>query len=192
MIPAFGTGGTIDECITECNEKAECPNPATSCDLKDDPGFAEVVQRCLDGVDPNACVQVDDYVEFTAGCQNICPRPLPDVSCPCWDGDPQFGLAPSLEAYWSANVSCDLADRCEDINSASLEASTALCASTNATPLETGVFDASGNLTCRVRLASNQTIQRGLTPDQHTVCLAEHRAFTREKHVPNGCGLPSP
>jgi len=191
MIPAFGSHGTIDECIYECETNAGCPNPEVDCGLKDDPGFAEVVQRCLDGVDPNACVQVDDYAEFVRGCQNICPRPLPDVSCPCWDGDPQFNLPPSLEDYWNVNVACDL-DRCEDIDSGSLEVSSALCASSSAAALETRVVDSSGNLTCRIRLPSGQSIQMPLTPDQYTVCLSEHRAFTKGKNVPNGCGLPTP
>ena len=111
MGSAFNTGGAIEECIAECQANWGCPNQATSCDLKDDLGFAGIVERCLDGTDYQACVQVDDYARFTAGCTNICDETPPEpASCPCWDGQAPF--PPSLDAYWGNGADCSSLDVC--------------------------------------------------------------------------------
>ena len=86
VIPAFSTGGgtaAVDMCIYECDARAQC---STSCALKDDPGFVEVVDACLSGASFNACVQVDTY-DRENGCNNICPLPQGEADfVVCGDG----------------------------------------------------------------------------------------------------------
>lgn len=90
IIPEFGAGGgtsAVDMCIYECDARGQCPtSPADICNLKDDPGFLEVVEACLSGASFNACVQVDAY-NLENGCDNICPLPQGEADfVVCGDG----------------------------------------------------------------------------------------------------------
>ncbi len=193
----IANGGDTSALIQDCQQNGDCssdtrrPCNAPSGDLS----------LCARDGDRNACDRVNDFWQTQGGCSICAPTPVPESTCPCWDGGPDSpsGISNVVELWETYGpATCPLQD-CQDRIFSTSTTTSAECLS-GGVFMRTDVVSNTNSVDaqCTVRV-NGQLLTRVNVPrdsSEAAACIAEHDMFitiggTFPNYSTSRCGLGS-